>query len=92
MSEKETLLSPIELAIVHKKLTFLYEPSAENTLYDLCSLDGRILLTGKINTRQLVSLDLSTFSKGHYNLFIMDGTQVHKRLFHYASDLSSEKV
>lgn len=92
MSEKEALVSTIELAMFQEKLTFQYEPTTENTLYDLCSLDGRILATGKIKEHQLISVDMSKFSKGHYNLFIMDGAHVHKRLFHYNSDLSSKKV
>lgn len=55
-----------------------YSPINGNSIYDLCSLEGRILITGKLNQSDNHIIDMSGFPGGDYNLFILDGDQVFK--------------
>lgn len=78
MMQKEALLTTPEIELTDEGLIIQYEAINSNAIYDFCNLDGRILTTGKIVAGPETKLDLRSFAKGSYNLFVLDGDQVFK--------------
>ena len=88
MTEKTAEISEAQMMVDDKSVQIYYRPSFENAVYDVCSLEGRILFTGKLEMKANTVVDMSAYSEGSYNLFIIDGSQVHKRRFKLGSDFS----
>ena len=72
----------IELVVAEEKkvLTFNYLPQTDRTIYDICDMQGRILITCPI-TENTTNVDLSNFISGQYILLILDGDKVCSKKF-----------
>jgi len=81
MIENETtILEPI-VEINAKEVVIQHQASHENAIYDICSLEGRILITGKFKS-QNTKVNLEGYPNGLYNIYILDGAEVFKTSFH----------
>ena len=80
MIEKETLIPESFVEIKSREVIILHKPVNENAIYDICSMEGRILITGKFNGSNTV-VDLEGYPQGGYNIFILDGEEVFKNSF-----------
>ncbi|TVR38335.1 MAG: T9SS C-terminal target domain-containing protein [Cryomorphaceae bacterium] len=56
-------------------LTVLYQPQTERALFDLCDLNGRILVTGEIKQNR-TRVDVTDLYPDQYILLILDGDKV----------------
>jgi hypothetical protein len=56
-------------------LKVAFQPASSTTIYDVCDLQGRILLTGEISSTE-TSIDLSGLDQSQYILLILDGDRV----------------
>lgn len=72
----------IELVVAeeNKVLTFNYLPQTDRTIYDICDMQGRILVTCPI-IENTTNVDLSNFISGQYILLILDGDKVCSKKF-----------
>ena len=52
-----------------------YAPQTERTVYDICSMNGRILKTGKISD-SITEIDVEDLENNKYVLLILDGDRV----------------
>ncbi len=80
MIENEVYLSEPVIEIRTKEVHIKHVPSNENAIYDICSLEGRVLITGRFKGRNTV-VDLEGYPEGLYNIFILDGSQLYKNSF-----------
>ena len=80
MLEKESLISDSFVDVDQCNVTISHQPENENAMYDICSMEGRILITGRLNKLQ-TNIDLEGYPRGGYNVFILDGDQVYKNSF-----------
>ncbi len=56
-------------------LTVNYTPSTDRTLYDVCDLNGRILLTGEIKN-DVTHVEITDLYPDQYILLVLDGDKV----------------
>ena len=91
MTEKAILLEESDLDIQGKKVRILFTPNFENSIYDIWSIDGRILFTGKVTEGKHAQIDMSEYSDGTYQLIIIDGDVLRNKIFRLKSNFSSEK-
>lgn len=62
------------------KLWIEYHPKTDKVIYDICDVDGRILLTGSLCSKRL-EIDLSAkLRSGEYRLWILDGDHLLRRI------------
>ena len=73
--------SPLLEVLEGRRVSVRYAPEHRGAIYDVCSLEGRILITGRFNGGDILEIDLSPHSGNSFNLFILDGMKVHKKLF-----------
>lgn len=52
-----------------------YAPQTERTVYDICSMNGRILKTDKIS-ESITEIDITGLENDKYVLLILDGDRV----------------
>lgn len=57
-----------------------YTPQTERTVYDICSMNGRILKTDRI-LDSLTEVDISELENNKYVLLILDGDRVINQEF-----------
>lgn len=81
MLEKEKVVVRPGVVINNHELIIEYFPNHFNAIYDLCNLEGRILITGKMEMNSNHTIDLKNLSAGSYNLFVLDGDEVFKNTF-----------
>jgi hypothetical protein len=72
----------IELLVdeAKKVLTFNYTSLTDRTIYDICDMQGRILMTNPI-FESTTNVELSNFISGQYILLILDGDKVCSKKF-----------
>jgi len=58
-----------------KCMTIRYTPRSERTLYDLCDLNGRVVLSGGIHSQE-TTLDFTNIKGSRFVMLIVDGDQV----------------
>ncbi len=80
MIERETVVAEPLVEIVEREVLIKHKPENENAIYDICSMEGRILITGKFQGDD-TKVDLDGYPTGGYNIFILDGEQVYKNSF-----------
>ena len=56
-------------------LTILYGPNTDRALYDICDLNGRILVTGEI-TDNTTLVEISDLYPDQYIVLVLDGDKV----------------
>lgn len=76
--------TPVKLNLKDNELSLDYKTISDGAIFDICSIEGQILFTGKIIDNR-AQVDLSDMNSGYYNLFIMDGGNVMKEQFMLAS-------
>lgn len=81
MLEKDKVLIKPEVDLKNNELIIGYFPNHSNAIYDLCNLEGRILITGKMEMKSNHTINLKVLSPGSYNLFVLDGDEVFKSTF-----------
>ena len=81
MSVKEKVLFDPVVELKNNNLIIEHDVVSENAIYDICSLEGRILITGKLGVNGITEVDLTGYPSGHYNVFILDGANVFKNIF-----------
>jgi len=57
-----------------------YTPQTDRTVYDICSMNGRILKTDKIS-ESITEVDISGLENSKYVLLILDGDRVINQEF-----------
>jgi len=57
------------------ELTILYNPNTNRALFDVCDLNGRILITGEI-TDETTSVEITDLYPDQYILLVLDGDKV----------------
>jgi len=57
------------------ELTILYNPNTNRALFDVCDLNGRILITGEI-TNETTSVEITDLYPDQYILLVLDGDKV----------------
>ena len=92
MTIDQTTSAPIDLSLQGNELLINYEAETEHAIYDICSVEGRILITGKILESPSFSIDMEGYPEGHYNIYILDGSEVYKSSFLLNSELSPQKI
>ncbi len=58
-----------------KRMTISYGPKTDRALFDICDLNGRILVTGEI-TDVKTSVEISDLYPDQYILLVLDGDKV----------------
>lgn len=58
-----------------ERLTISYGPATDRALFDICDLNGRILVTGEI-TDDTTSVEISDLYPDQYILLVLDGDKV----------------
>lgn len=58
-----------------QKLSVIYQPNTEQALFDVCDLNGRILLTGEITT-SVTAVEITDLYPDQYILLVLDGDKV----------------
>lgn len=81
MLAKDKVIDRPEIYVNSNNLIIEYFPNHSNAIYDLCNLDGKILITGKMDMKRSHTVDLKNFSRESYNLFVLDGDEVFKNTF-----------
>lgn len=63
-----------------EQLVIKHKQAKKEAIFDLCSFDGKIILSGELDTlNEQTSIDLKNISKGKYQLFVIqDGTVFRK--------------
>lgn len=56
-------------------LSVHYTPSTERALFDVCDLNGRILLTGEIK-EEITQVEITDLYPDQYILLVLDGDKV----------------
>ncbi len=56
-------------------IVFHYQPQTDHALYDVCDLNGRIMLTGEIVDDQ-TRVEISDLYPDQYILLVLDGDKV----------------
>ena len=92
MPVKLNTLNVTDIEIHKKHVKIAYEPVSERTLFDICGTGGDILYTGKLKLGEKVEIDMSDNQDGTYNLYILDGTILHKRTFRLHSGLPVQEI
>ncbi len=59
----------------NQTLTVMYKPLTDRALFDLCDLNGRILVTGEIK-QERTKVDVTDLYPDQYILLILDGDKV----------------
>lgn len=80
--------SNVRLSIEDEQLQLRYTTRSGKAIYDICSMEGRILHTGEIDGLGESQVDISGMRNGYYNVFILDGGEVHKEQFMLVSEES----
>lgn len=57
------------------EVTIIYQPKTDRALYDVCDLNGRILITGEI-TDNPTSVEITDLYPEQYILLVLDGDKV----------------
>jgi len=76
-----------ELIILVKglKLEVDYKSPSSFVLFDICDLDGRIHISGKIEPNILHNINVAVLKKGQFHFFIIDEGEVVRQLFNLDS-------
>ena len=77
--------SRLLLDVDSRVLTLNYASVSGKAIFDICSLEGRILNTGEVHLSGLTLIDVSLMNFGHYMIIIMDGDKIHRESFILAS-------
>lgn len=56
-------------------LSITYAPNTSSALFDVCDLNGRILITGEIDKR-VTAVEISELYPDQYILLVLDGDKV----------------
>lgn len=57
------------------EVTIIYQPNTNRALYDVCDLNGRILITGEI-TENITPVEITDLYPEQYILLVLDGDKV----------------
>lgn len=63
-----------------RKLGVKYRPQTERTLYDICDLNGRVILTGGIYDEN-TDINVNDLNEDQYIILILDGDKVCSKKF-----------
>jgi len=63
-----------------KQIEVNYEPINEKALYDICDLNGRVILSGQIS-QEVTYINISDLIQKKYILLILDGNNAISRKF-----------
>lgn len=58
-----------------ERLTVVYNPNTDRALFDVCDLNGRILLTGEIMD-EVTPVEITDLYPDQYILLVLDGDKV----------------
>lgn len=58
-----------------EKLNVIYNPNTDCALFDVCDLNGRILLTGEIKN-EVTPVEITDLYPDQYILLVLDGDKV----------------
>ncbi len=77
-----SVINPIRLSFNKEENTLdvNYSSTSEKTVYDICDLDGRILITGNLSNNKL-KIKVSELLNAAYVFLVMDGDNIRIRRF-----------
>lgn len=64
----------------HEKLIVDYPVDHQDAIFDICDLDGRICISGRLNEGSNNEIDISTLNKGKYQIYIIDEGDIHREI------------
>lgn len=69
-----------ELDLMHQanQLIFNYTPVNSSSIFDICDINGTVLLTGKVDASGVTSVPTDFLPKDNYCLCIIDGETLLK--------------
>ena len=59
-----------------------YAVNHSNTIFDICDLDGRICISGRLQEGSNNEIDLSSLHRGKYQLYVIDEGNIHREIIH----------
>jgi len=73
----------LKLEVKDRSLLIYYQPANLNVIYDICDLNGNILLSGAFGKQQPTVCKMENMVNGDYQLCIIDGERILKKVFKY---------
>jgi hypothetical protein len=70
----------IKIDDVRKELRLSYTAETDRMVYDICDFSGKILKTGRLDSKTVV-IDMNGLPKDRYILLILDGDKVFSKQF-----------
>jgi hypothetical protein len=69
-------LNRLQVNVISRdKVTILYHPNTDRALFDVCDLNGRILITGEI-TDDVTTVETADLYPEQYIILVLDGDKV----------------
>ena len=82
MRESTKELAGIELNVEERVLKIHYTPKTERAMFDICDVEGRIILTGQLSQSPAVIELTENFQLGNsYVIWVVDGSEMSKSRF-----------
>jgi len=57
-----------------------YPVEHDETIFDVCDFDGRICLSGRLNSGKSHEIDLSSLNAGKYQLYLIDEGDILRKI------------
>jgi len=57
-----------------------YPVSHQNTIFDICDLDGRICMSGRLQEGPNNEIDVSSLHSGKYQLYVIDRGDIYREI------------
>lgn len=81
MNNLHTIDTSINIALENgSTLRVDYAVDHTNAIFDVCDLDGRICISGRLQKGDQNAIDLSSLRSGKYQLYIIDEGDIHREM------------